>query len=52
MHRNDPGYIITANEIARIKGIHALVENDKRVENARCVEAISRILHTVEKHRL
>ncbi|WP_321507875.1 hypothetical protein [uncultured Methanoregula sp.] len=52
MCQKDPGYIVTHEELARIRKIHMLVENDRYEESRRCTNTISEIIRTVEKRRL
>ena len=45
-------YIITHDELARIRKIRTLVENDRSEECRRCTDAISEIIRGVEKRQL
>jgi len=51
MSHKKPWFIITPEKIARIRSMCTRIEADKREEDALCVKALSRILHTVEKRR-
>jgi len=52
MCQKDAGYIVTHEELTRIRKIRMLVENDRCEESRRCMDAISGIIRGVGKRRL